>query len=319
MCFSAKVKQDVHKLAREFHAKVGDEAFLDLFERRSAGEAIKVSRSLEMAFRDPANATERQIKEVNDAFSANQARNWETEIFKQRQRLTAAEESLKNRETKAARETVRIAAKKIDTLLARLSDLKRSDDRDSDGRIFPMVYAPVIVVMDGQRQVWPMRYTCRLAGKPAEYDAKYPGTYNARRDSLSGFWKPVYGRNHAVMVISSFFENVPKHLFEHRSLPAGEKASNLVLQFTPDTGHDMLVACLWDRWKGKDGTELYSFAAITDDPPPEVAATGHQRCVIALQESNLDEWLAPATISRLRLDSILSEKETPYYQNSIAA
>lgn len=182
-----------------------------------------------------------------------------------------------------------------------------------------MVYAPVIVVMDGQRQVWPMRYTCRLAGKPAEYDAKYPGTYNARRDSLSGFWKPVYGRNHAVMVISSFFENVPKHLFEHRSLPAGEKASNLVLQFTPDTGHDMLVACLWDRWKGKDGTELYSFAAITDDPPPEVAATGHQRCVIALQESNLDEWLAPATISRLRLDSILSEKETPYYQNSIAA
>lgn len=95
MCFSAKVKQDVHKLAREFHAKVGDEAFLDLFERRSAGEAIKVSRSLEMAFRDPANATERQIKEVNDAFSANQARNWETEIFKQRQRLTAAEESLK--------------------------------------------------------------------------------------------------------------------------------------------------------------------------------------------------------------------------------
>jgi putative SOS response-associated peptidase YedK len=319
MCFSAKVQQDVHKLARDFHAKVADDEFLDLFERRTAGETIKVSRALELAFHEPVNATERQIKRVIDAYSASQTREWETEIFKQRRRRTVAEESLKKRETKAAQESVRIATRKIETLLTRLSDLKKSDSRDSDGRIFPMVYAPVIMEIDGHRQVWPMRYTCRLAGKPAEYDAKYPGTYNARRDSLNGFWRPVYGRNHAVIVISRFYENVPKHLYEHRSLAEGENASNLVLQFTPDTGRDLLVACLWDRWQGKDGTELYSFTAITDDPPPEVAATGHQRCVIALQESNVEEWLAPANVARDRLESILSDKEIPYYQNSIAA
>jgi hypothetical protein len=32
---------------------------------------------------------------------------------------------------------------------------------------------------DGQRVVKPMRYQCRIAGKPATYDVKYPGTYNA--------------------------------------------------------------------------------------------------------------------------------------------
>ena len=32
-----------------------------------------------------------------------------------------------------------------------------------------------------------MRYQCRLAGKPAFYDVKFPGTYNARRDNLEGF------------------------------------------------------------------------------------------------------------------------------------
>ena len=34
--------------------------------------------------------------------------------------------------------------------------------------------------------------------------------------------------------------------------------------------------------------DLLSFAAITDEPPPEVAAAGHDRCIIPLPESALD-------------------------------
>lgn len=319
MCFSAKVQQNVHKLARQFRAEVATRAFLDVFERRSAGEPIKVSRALEMAFKQPENATEKRINEVINAYSTSQAREWETEIFKQRQRLAGAEELLKTKDTKQARESMRIASKKIEKLLERLSDIKRADTRESDDRIYPMAYAPVIIELDGRRQVWPMRYTCRLAGKPDNYDWRYPGTYNARRDSLTGFWQSLYGRNHAMMVVNSFYENVPKHLYECRELVEGEKPSNLVLQFTPDTGRDMLVACLWDRWQGIDGSELYSFAAITDDPPQEIAATGHQRCVISLKEANLDEWLDPSNVVHHRLDSILGEKEMPTYRHRIAA
>ena len=55
-----------------------------------------------------------------------------------------------------------------------------------------MMYAPVLVQEDRRTMIRPMRYTCRLAGKPADYAVRYPGTYNARRDSLSGFWNNVY-------------------------------------------------------------------------------------------------------------------------------
>jgi putative SOS response-associated peptidase YedK len=160
---------------------------------------------------------------------------------------------------------------------------------------------------------------CRLAGKPASNDRDYSGTYNARRDSLSGFWNHVYGRRHAVMVISGFFENVPRHLYEHRSLEPGEKPENMVLQFNPRPSSQMLVACLWDRWTGSNMPDMNSFAAITDEPPNEIAATGHQRCVVALREEHLEQWLSPMGVNRERLETILSEKETPYYEHQIAA
>jgi len=121
------------------------------------------------------------------------------------------------------------------------------------------------------------------------------------------------------MVISGFYENVPLHLYEHRELATGEEEKNLVLEFDPQPSKDMLVACVWDRWSRPGSPDLYSFAAITDEPTPEVAATGHQRTVITLQEQHLSEWLSPAQVSRERLEEILSDKETPYYVHQIAA
>jgi putative SOS response-associated peptidase YedK len=164
-----------------------------------------------------------------------------------------------------------------------------------------------------------MRYACRLSGKPADYDKRFPGTYNARRDSLDDYWREVYGRNHAAMVISGFYENVPLHLYEHRELTPDEKQKNLVLEFAPKPSRDMLVACLWDHWNNKHGDDLYSFAAITDEPTPEVAATGHQRTIITIQEQFLAQWLAPTQLSKEQLEHILTAKEMPYYEHQIAA
>ena len=58
------------------------------------------------------------------------------------------------------------------------------------------------------RVIKPMRYGCRPAGKPAFYDVKYPGTYNARRDNLQGFWKNQFGHTHGLIVVNAFYENV---------------------------------------------------------------------------------------------------------------
>lgn len=151
-----------------------------------------------------------------------------------------------------------------------------------------------------------MRYQCRPAGKPAFYDRKFPGAYNARRDNLEGFWKAQFGRTHGAILVDRFFENV------HRD------GKNVVLEFEPDDRVPMIVACLWSSWTGPEG-ELLSFAAITDDPPPEVVAAGHDRCIVPIKPEHFDAWLKPADRSLKDLYAILDDRPRPYYEHRLAA
>lgn len=221
--------------------------------------------------------------------------------------------------TKAATDGQRIAGEKIDTAMRRLSDLRRTEPRDIDSRIFPGYYAPVMIWEDGRRVVKPMRYQCRPVGKPAFYDVKYPGTYNARRDNLEGFWKAQFGHTHGIMVVNAFFENVNRHKAEGRELADGEAVQNLVLEFRPRPTQDMLVACLWSKWTGPGEPDLLFFAAITDDPPEEVAAAGHDRCIVPIRPENIDAWLNPNPKNVAALYAILDDRERPYYEHRKAA
>ncbi len=96
------------------------------------------------------------------------------------------------------------------------------------------------------------------------------------------------------MIVNAFYENVARHKTEHRDLAPGEVEENVVLEFRPEPQQDMLVACLWSFTKGGEGeADLYSFAAITDAPPAEVAAAGHDRCIVLIQRENVEAWLHP--------------------------
>jgi putative SOS response-associated peptidase YedK len=152
-----------------------------------------------------------------------------------------------------------------------------------------------------------------------DFDRKYPGCYNARRDSLTGFWRKEFGHKHGVLVIRGFFENVKKHDYEGRKLKPGEKEENMVLEFRPQGHEYMYVPCIWDEWKGPEGERLRSFALITDEPPPEIAATGHDRCPIFLKEENIDAWLDPAGKTDAELFAILDDRERPVYRHEVAA
>jgi putative SOS response-associated peptidase YedK len=233
--------------------------------------------------------------------------------------LVNAERSLKEKETKKAREEVRIASSKIETLTTKLSDLSRGETTSSDDRIFPMVYAGVIIKRDGQNILTPMRYFCRPAGKHAFYDKKFPGLYNARRDNLEKFWGEQFGHHHALMVVESFFENVQLHAMEHRELKAGEEAQNVVLQFTPEPAQPLLVACLWSHWTDSKEPDVRGFAAITDEPPPDVAAAGHDRCIINLKPEHVEAWLTPEGRSGTELQAVLSDRAIPVIQHAEAA
>ncbi|MGH8425259.1 MAG: SOS response-associated peptidase family protein, partial [Pseudomonas fluorescens] len=94
---------------------------------------------------------------------------------------------------------------------------------------------------------------------------------------------------------------------------------NLVLHFNPRPAQDMFVACLWSHWQAPNAKDLYSFAAVSDDPPPEIAAAGHNRCPVALKPENVDAWLSPQKYSSTELLSLLADRQMPYYEHRIAA
>lgn len=300
MCYSAKVWANFRRYQREFGVTLSIDEFARIYGDRAAGAKIRTPKAMDAAF-----AGEGQIGATIAAWERQQVTSLEQEIFKQRQRLADAQRTLAVKTTKKAAEDQRIATNKVEAALERLADLKRTEPLPKDSRIFPGMYAPVMVMESGKRVLRPMRYQCRPEGKPAEYDRKYPGTYNARRNNLEGFWKGLFGVRHGIMVADLFYENV-----------TGADGKNQVLAFTPRTGDPMLIACLWSPLSG-DGDDLLSFAAITDEPEPEVAAAGHDRTIINIKPEHVDAWLSGGEPRAMY--SIFDDKRHPYYEHRLAA
>ena len=321
MCYSAQIQSDYRKFLRVHGAVMYIDAFARLYWSRGEGAKVKIPKAMDAAFADPRTEDERRIKALIDAHDREQASKLEQEVFKQRKRLADAERTLQSKTTKAATESKRIATAKVAWALGKLADLRRTALVDEDARIFPGWHAPVLVSEGGRRVLKPMRYQCRPAGKPAFYDSKFPGTYNARRDSLQKFWSGQFGFTHGIVVLNAFYENVARHKAEQRELAPGEQEQNAILEFRPRPTQDMLVACLWSHWQDASGREpeLLSFAAITDEPPPEVAAAGHDRCIIPIKPEHIDVWLNPDPADLAAQFAILDDRERPYYEHRMAA
>ena len=308
MCYSALIEADYRKYVRKFGATVSLAEFTEqAMADPGKGKVPRWPKAMRDAAAADPSPEAAPLREAVRAWIAHDTAELEQELFKQTRRVADGQRALAAKPTKKAAEDVRIGSSKVDQIKARLADLKRSEPLPRDGRIYPGYYAPVMVWQEGQRVVLPMRYQCRPAGKPEVYDRKYPGTYNARSDNLEGFWKGLYGKTHGVVLASAFYEHVQ------------QDGKDVVLEFRPQTGGEMLVACLWSSWIGKDGEELLSFAAITDDPPPEVAAAGHDRCIIPIKPENLDAWLRPDPANLPAQYAILHDRERPYYEHREAA
>lgn len=175
----------------------------------------------------------------------------------------------------------------------------------SDCRIYPGYFAQVLVEDKGKKLFRPMRYRVRPHGSNAEIPTKF-NVFNARLDSLElrQTWNPLFGTNHGIFPFTRFFEWV-----EHN----GEKRQ---ISFKSER-HELLWApCLWDYWfNEKESVGFYSFAMITDDPPPEIEAMGHDRCPIFLRADQIDAWLSPKGKSKDELYSILQMREQVVYSH----
>lgn len=309
MCYSAIVWTNFRKYQRH-GGKLVIADFEKLYfydEYKERRKKHRTPKGLDDAF-DESTPT---VRAMIDQWQAEERTALEQEIFKQKKRLADAERTLLTKTTKKALEDQRISTDKISKALLRLSDISRKEPKDRDNRMFPHWYVPILIVENGERVIKPMRYGCRIAGMPASSDftrdRQMSGTYNARRDNLERFWRRQFGHSHGLMVVNTFYENVE-----------GEDGKNRVLQFTPKNREPMLVACLWSHWTDPSGVEpdLLSFAAITDEPEPEVAAAGHDRTIINIKPEHVDAWLNPNGDLQ-RMYAIFDDKQHPFYEHQV--
>lgn len=308
MCYSAQVHAEFKQFKRQFGAVMDLKTYVKTFWwGQGLNPIAKAPRAMIRELQEIAPLDLRKNLLEADAVAVSSL---EQQIFAQRKRVADAERRLLSRDTKKAREDIRIGTNNVDKAKRRLDMLRREEMLPEDFRIFPGSYCPVMVCEDGQLVVKPMRYQCRPAGKPTRYDTDFPGTYNARRDNLEGFWKGQFGYTHGVILADRFYENVE-----------GPYGRNRRLEFVPRTGEPMLIACLWSHWQDPTGVEpdLLSFAAITDEPEPEVAFAGHDRTVINIKPMHLDAWLNPDPNALGALYRIFDDKRHPFYEFREAA
>lgn len=318
MCYSAEAWELFNGYTREFGADIDIEEFWKLYLgrdekyriRKKLSDGTKIPKGMDLNFLRPRSELEREIQNLIAEWNGRKLAESEDELEKQRTRLAVAEEKLAKKETKTALNEQRIATNKIKQMERWIADAKRTSHQpEKDDRIFPFWYAPVLLIEDGKPIVRPMRYLCRPQGMDpsTDYrkDGKASGKYNARRDNLTQFWRPQFGSTHCLMLAETFYEQVDDG-----------KGGSKEIHFQPRTGETMYIACLYSHWVDPKGEEpdLWSFAAITDEPEPEVAAQGHDRTIINIKPEHVDAWLNPDPSNLDALFAIFDDRRHPYYE-----
>lgn len=322
MCYSAQIWADFRKYER-FGGTLDIKAYTTLagWTRKKGTWTKAVPKTMRRSMLDLGETAPELFKAAAEAEIAGIA-DITQELAAQEGRQAAAHAKLASpKPTKAAANDLRISTNNIVKLKHKLDDIAEPADREGIDRIWPGHFAPVLMrdPESGERLIVPMRYRCRLPGWDEAKEREKPGTYNARRDSLTTVWRRVFGVRHGLIGVRRFYESVRLHDLQHRELVPGEREQNVELVFTPQTGEDLLIACLYTYTEAAgDEPPFYSFAAITHDPPPEVAAAGHDRCIVTIREEDIDAWLDPASTGREGLLAILDRAVRPYYEHEIA-
>lgn len=313
MCYSAQIEASYKLYVRRYGANIDIHEYAKIANRihraglEAASSMPKVPLAVARSFEGGDSPGEREVASEFREGIAGLVMAESRELTNLQVRLEVAEAKLASaKPTKKAAADARIATSKIQAAERRLANLQRVDLQPVDARMWPGQFVPVMIVQDGKRLVTPMRYRCRPFFVDEKFEKDRPGTYNARLDSLETFWKPLFGHKHAVVLINSFYEMVDRD------------GKSTEIEFTPDDGEPMLVACLWSDW-GDGDDRLQSFAIITDEPPPEVMAAGHDRMIVRIRPEDLDAWLNPDPGNLRALYDIFDRRPRPYYRHKVPA
>jgi putative SOS response-associated peptidase YedK len=307
MCYSAIIEAEWDRYVRETGCEMDLEQFEEIFGQRAKKPTLNIPRAVERWFEEPKTPAARRIRQMISQHRAAERKAIEEDQVKQTERLATAKQKLAVKVTKGASEHERIATKLIKQNERWLAELADPKPRPSDGRIFPMHYAPLIIEEGGKRLVRLARYHCRQADKLPAIDYQKKGLYNARRDNIDRWWRNEFMHTHGVMFVREFYESVER--------PDGTKFE---IHFKPNPYELMRIACVYAVWTGQAGEKLLSYAAVTDEPPPEVEEAGHDRMMINLQARNVGIWLSPEGRSAQELQQALDDREKPYYEHKVS-
>ncbi len=176
MCYSAQIHAEFSKFRRETGATMDVESYMRVYWwQEGKRRRPKVPRAVERDILKHGPAELADLVERWDIWEAGQLA---LDIVEHIERISDGQQALAKKVTKKAQDDVRIGAKNMRAARRRV-DVLGGKPSDTDRRIFPGVYCPVLVSEGGKRVVKLMRYQCRPAGKPVLYDRKYRGTYNA--------------------------------------------------------------------------------------------------------------------------------------------
>src|ERR1044072_7515530 len=152
MCYSAQIQAAYLRYLRETGAEMDIDQFVEIFGARVSDSSIRIPRAVERWFDEPRSEGERKIKTFIDQHREAEIAKLEREVFIQRKRLADAERALASKVTKAASESKRIAGNKVEQVMTRLERLKATKPHVAEARIFPLLYAPV-VLQEGDRRL----------------------------------------------------------------------------------------------------------------------------------------------------------------------
>jgi putative SOS response-associated peptidase YedK len=175
---------------------------------------------------------------------------------------------------------------------------------DEDHRIYKEIWAPVICLVKGKREIRPMRYSLLPHFNKEEDKAKVLVDAELSNLETEKEWAKPFMKFHALLPIKKFYEWVPKN--GHKSM----------ISFFPKNDEYILVPCLYDNWFSTDKKKIIqSFALISDSARSEVKELGHDKTPIALDETKINAWLTPENYDKSVIYDILNTPRHDQYDH----
>lgn len=309
MCYSILVETNLKKLERDFRAAIDFSSFEQAYRIRAHNlENIKIPKGVDRAIAESNHPRARVCQMLTEQYEADQHTALKAKVAEQQGKVLQLETKLQQRWSKTNQQLLDRAKRvqqKAEQDVTRL--LAPATGAHGESQVFQYSYCPVITSRSGQNIVRLMRYQLRPRHAAGDAPSKI-NMFNARRDALltRPSWKPLFGQNHGLVLLSGFYEWVPHP----------DTGKSAVIRFSPDDGSPMWVPCLFDRWQGADYT-LESFAVITDEPPKDIEERGHDRCPVYPSWQYIDSWLAGGSIAGS--DKILASREAVRYRGTFVA